>query len=750
MAFMRYAEGEQSGVDALSCGSPKKGKVGSLEKGRTSLTLVLLTPRIWLPRPQPGMKTRQLLAPRLSDAGGRPFSLLTPCVCRRDPYLAQTKPLAMRHHHPRVRSSWLVAPQPAAAQPLPPGLVLAKSAKVGAPVWKSSAGALREGVEQAGGLERDSTAIPENGEPNFPSAAAAGQLGGSREPPLLRSSLRFLGAKTGAWGWRYAGAVGAPGLATPPATQSEERRNSELEDCPALATAARGGPPLPATRVGCGEGSGPALRPAWKGGSRATRRRRASGRRTRSPLGDWGGLRPPPERGGEGEGRGPGAPRPPGAGGRAAGAPVGRGRALSAAARLWEGASPGTRWRGKGGIAGARHAERPRSAGAAAGGGAGRRRPRAPPAPAPAAGPHPSRRPRAPRSPPRACGGGRLRLPPQSPGRGSCRKWLPKRRQSPRCHGRGAGAAAPSGPAPLPSPGDSPPGRWDPGGQRVMGGAGGWGGRGRSGRSGGRAGRGRGGYLRAEGRGVGGRWQEAGAGTEGALALPPLCKPRALPGSRLPGGEMLMGLLTSVTAGRPRPSRDSPASPPPPRGGAAGRARLDAPRRKMKIKLKAVRVPTTKRPKPGTPRRRSGWILGRHELQRRRELGRCRAPTLLSAGSRSPTPASAPPRAAPAAGAPAAALRLPGTRAQALFFGRQGEPGASWSPRRELGTGPRGALEQGKKLPPESPAWGSWGINEKCEPRARSGFPVGGIAGRLRKAAALERRARSQAKSPGR
>lgn len=41
-----------------------------------------------------------------------------------------------------------------------------------------------------------------------------------------------------------------------------------------------------------------------------------------------------------------------------------------------------------------------------------------------------------------------------------------------------------------------------------------------------------------------------------------------------------------------------------------------------------------------------------------------------------------------------------------------------------------------------------------CDPHLRrvpgSGFPVGGIAGRLREAAALERRARSQAKSPGR
>ena len=55
-----------------------------------------------------------------------------------------------------------------------------------------------KGLSKLGGLERDSAAIPENGVPNFPFAAAAGQLGGSREPPMLRSSLRFLGGKMGA------------------------------------------------------------------------------------------------------------------------------------------------------------------------------------------------------------------------------------------------------------------------------------------------------------------------------------------------------------------------------------------------------------------------------------------------------------------------------------------------------------------------------------------------------------------------
>lgn len=84
--------------------------------------------------------------------------------------------------------------------------------------------------------------------------------------------------------------------------------------------------------------------------------------------------------------------------------------------------------------------------------------------------------------------------------------------------------------------------------------------------------------------------------------------------------------------------------------------------------------------KPGTPRRRSGWILGRHKPQPPRQLSRCRAPTLLSAGSRSPTPSSASPRATRAEEAPAATPPLPSTRARAPFSGPQGELRASWTP----------------------------------------------------------------------
>lgn len=81
---------------------------------------------------------------------------------------------------------------------------------------------------------------------------------------------------------------------------------------------------------------------------------------------------------------------------------------------------------------------------------------------------------------------------------------------------------------------------------------------------------------------------------------------------------------------------------------------------------------------------------------------------------RLPHPPSAQPRAARAAEAPAATLQLPRTRAQAHFFGRQGESGA-------LERGAQGKLETpartqdraegrtraGRKLPPESRVWGS-------------------------------------------
>lgn len=287
---------------------------------------------------------------------------------------------------------------------------------------------------------------------------------------------------------------------------------------------ARGGPPLPATRVGCSEGSGSALRPAWKGVAVDPPGLREWSSHSEPPWG-WGGHTRSPTGVGRGQGpQGPQAAQP----GWAAGAPVGPRRALSAAARLWEGASPGTRWRGKGGIAGARHAERPRSACIAAGGGvAAPATPRVPPAPAPAAGRHPRRRARAPRSPPPLSGGGSLRLTPQSPGRSSCRKWLPKRRQSPRCHGRGAGAAAhpqPRSPSLARGLSARAPGPWRAPGEQ--------------GPERGRARRGRGGYLPAEGT-RGGGWQEDSVGRTRSVCPPP-CMPRALTRSRLPGGEMLM------------------------------------------------------------------------------------------------------------------------------------------------------------------------------------------------------------------
>ena len=156
---------------------------------------------------------------------------------------------------------------------------------------------------------------------------------------------------------------------TPPQpTQVEKRRNSRLEEHPALVTRPACGGPHPPSRN--------------QGG---LRRRRGSSLATEVEevladplgLGEWPSHEKPPlgrgcagSQGGAGRGLGPRSPQAAQPG-WAAGAPAGPGRALSAAAPLWEGASPGTRWRGKGGIAGARHAERPRSACNAAGGGAG-------------------------------------------------------------------------------------------------------------------------------------------------------------------------------------------------------------------------------------------------------------------------------------------------------------------------------------------------------------------------------------------
>lgn len=88
--------------------------------------------------------------------------------------------------------------------------------------------------------------------------------------------------------------------------------------------------------------------------------------------------------------------------------------------------------------------------------------------------------------------------------------------------------------------------------------------------------------------------------------------------------------------------------------------------------------------------RRSGWILRRQEAPRRPwQLSRCRAPTLLPAGSRSrPDPAGPqPPARARTEEAPTATLLFPGTPAQDTCLGAKGNPGfwrgapgASWRP----------------------------------------------------------------------
>lgn len=518
--------------------------------------------------------------------------------------------------------------------------------------------------------------------------------------------------------------MGATGLANPPPRSNPLRGEKELRARRVPGPRhrrARGTPPS-RNQGGLRRGLGSSPATSVEGGSRATRRRRASGRRTRSPLGDWGGVRPPPKRGGEG--RGPGAPRPPGPGGLQGPPWAGAGLCLR---RLGFGKAPARVQDGGERVGSRALATRSGPALPALRRGEGRA-PATPRAPRPRPGRRPAPPPATPR--PSVPAAGVWRRPPAPPSAEPRPRQLQKMAAKaapvatlPRA---GASAAAPRSPAPLPSPGDSPPGRRDPGGQRV--GAGGGGGERERARrpERGASGAGEGRLPAGGGARGGGRWQEAGAGREGALALPPSLHAPSPPGVAAPGWGNANGLLTSVTAGRPRPSRDPPASPPPLAAVQPGGPASTPPRRKMKIKLKAVRVPTTKRPKPGTPRRRSGWILGRHELQRRRELGRCRAPTLLSAGSRSPTPASAPPTAAPASGVPAAALRLPAPGPRHTSLGAKGSPGlgrgaprASWRPRRELGTGPRGALERGKKSPPESRAWGSWGINEKCESRAR-------------------------------
>lgn len=365
---------------------------------------------------------------------------------------------------------------------------------------------------------------------------------------------------------------------------------------------ARGGPPLPATRVGCSEGSGSALRPAWKGVAVDPPGLREWSSHSEPPWG-WGGHTRSPTGVGRGQGpQGPQAAQP----GWAAGAPVGPRRALSAAARLWEGASPGTRWRGKGGIAGARHAERPRSACIAAGGGvAAPATPRAPPRPR--SGRWPTPPPASPRPSVPAASLWRRQPAPHSaePRPQQLQKMAAKAAPVATLPRAGGGRRSPpAAPLPFPRQGTLRPGAG------TLAGTGG-------------AGAGAGASEEGEGRLPAGRgdagWGVAGGQCrEDALGLPPSLHAPSPHEVAAPGWGNANGLLTSVTACRPHPCRYPRPHPHPHPGGAAGLARLDAPRRKMKIKLKAVCVPTIKRPKPGTPRRRSGWILRRHELQRRR------------------------------------------------------------------------------------------------------------------------------------
>lgn len=195
--------------------------------------------------------------------------------------------------------------------------------------------------------------------------------------------------------------MGAPGLVTTQPTPSKEIRNSELKECPALIIAAPVmDPPLPATRVGCSEGAGPAQQPARKRGSRLILWSWASGRREQSPPRVCGGALAPWEGRGEGEATGaPGhsgrvccrGPRRPGAGFVCGISALGR-------------RQPGYKMAGKGWDRRRSPRGAPRSACTAAGGGAGVQATLRAPHPAPAndGPPHPAGDP-APLCPRRLC-----------------------------------------------------------------------------------------------------------------------------------------------------------------------------------------------------------------------------------------------------------------------------------------------------------------------------------------------------------
>lgn len=128
----------------------------------------------------------------------------------------------------------------------------------------------------------------------------------------------------------------------------------------------------------------------------------------------------------------------------------------------------------------------------------------------------------------------------------------------------------------------------------------------------------------------------------------------------------------------PPPRRYRGLHPQPHPSVGAELASLDGPHRNFFLnKLKSYVSADYKTTQARNLPRRSGWILRRHEARRRRrrQLSRCRAPTLVSAGSRSSTPDPAQPTAARAEEAPAATLLLPGTPAQDACLSAKGSPG---------------------------------------------------------------------------
>lgn len=165
-----------------------------------------------------------------------------------------------------------------------------------------------------------------------------------------------------------------------------------------------------------------------------------------------------------------------------------------------------------------------------------------------------------------------------------------------------------------------------------------------------------------------------------------------------PGWENANGLLTSVTACRPHPCRRHRGPHPTPTLASALCRPARTVSRKIKNKLKSRVRADYRTTRAWKSPRGSGWILRRrHEAQRRRQLSRCRAPTLLSAGSRSPTPA----QPGGARGHPGSPARAPLSECQGAPGLWRGAPGASWRPRlgHELRTGPAPTSPRGGNCP---------------------------------------------------